>query len=116
MKDIVWLRSDGQEMTDADWHSSWVRCIGVFYAGEDPDEFDESGKPLADDTLLMILNSYYDPIQFTLPATPSGGLWEVLIDTNTPGLKPGQKTANGGQSLGIMGRSFVLLRHPKHVK
>ncbi|MBI4267312.1 MAG: glycogen debranching enzyme GlgX, partial [Chloroflexi bacterium] len=116
VKDIVWLRPDGQEMTDADWNSSWVRCIGVFYAGEDPNEVDENGAPLTDDTLLVILNSHHDPIQFTLPATPSAARWELLIDTNTPGLRPGQKTANGGESLEIIGRSFALLRHPKHVK
>jgi isoamylase len=116
MKDIVWLRSDGQEMTDADWNSSWVRCIGVFYAGEVPNEVDENGTPLADDTFLMILNSHHDPIRFTLPATPSGARWEVLIDTNTPGLKPGQKTVNGGESLEIIGRSFVLSTYPKRVK
>jgi len=116
VKDIVWLRSDGQEMTDADWNSSLFRCIGVFYAGKDPNEVDENGTPLADDMFLMILNSHHDPVQFTLPTAPSGALWEVLIDTNTPGLKLGQKTVNGGESLKIIGRSFALLRHPKHVK
>ncbi len=62
----------------------------VYFTPEKIHEVDENGKPLTDDTLLMILNSYHDPIQFTLPAMPSGALWEVLIDTNTPGLKPGQ--------------------------
>jgi isoamylase len=116
MKDIAWLRSDGQEMTDADWDSSWVKCIGLFYNGEDPNEVDGDGKPLTDDKFLMILYSYHDPIRFTLPATLPGAGWEVLIDTNNPGLKPGRKTVNGGESLEISGQSFVLLRYPNHIK
>ncbi len=27
-KDIVWLRPDGQEMTDEEWGLGWVRCLG----------------------------------------------------------------------------------------
>jgi isoamylase len=111
LKDIVWLRSDGQEMTDADWTSSSVKCIGVLYDGEDHNEIDQNGNPLIDDTLLMILNSYRDPIRFTLPATPSGGRWEILIDTVSPVFKPGRKTIKSAESLEIGGLSFLLLKH-----
>ena len=116
VKDIVWLRSDGQEMTDADWNSSWVKCIGVFYHGEDPSEIDEDGTPLKDDSILMIFNSFHDPIQFTLPANPSGVPWELVVDTNTPDHKSDRQSAVRGNSLEIRGRSFMLLRQPRAAK
>ena len=85
----------------------------MYYAGKDPKEVDDNGIPLTDDSLLMILNSYHEPVGFTLPVLPSVDWWEVLLDTNTPGLKPGKKTVSNGESVEISGRSFVLLRHPK---
>jgi glycogen operon protein len=80
IKDIAWMRSDGQEMTDMDWNSSWHKCIGILYAGEDRNEVDEKGTPLNDDIVLMILNSYHDKVQFVCPRRPQGPK-EVLIDT-----------------------------------
>ena len=37
-----------------------------------------------DATLLMILNGFHDVVNFTLPTSPGGGGWELLLDTNAP--------------------------------
>ncbi|MBP1707640.1 MAG: glycogen debranching enzyme GlgX [Chloroflexi bacterium] len=116
IKDIMWLRSDGQEMTDNDWKSSWLKCIGVLYYGEDHAEVDEKGNPLTDDTLLMIFNSNHDIVQFTLPVTISGGLWEMLIDTNAPDIEENQKIVKSAEPLEVGSLSFLLLRHAKRAK
>ena len=41
-KDIVWLRPDGQEMTDEEWGLGWVRCLGVMLNGETMGDVDEA--------------------------------------------------------------------------
>ncbi len=41
-KDITWLRPDGQEMQDQDWHQSKTPCLGIFFS---PDS--RTGEPYA---------------------------------------------------------------------
>ena len=45
-------------------------------------EVNEAGEIIKDDILLIIVNSYWEPIGFTLPNTTLGHSWEVLVDTN----------------------------------
>ncbi len=83
-KDIVWVRPDGQEMTDEEWGLGWVRCLGVILNGETIGEVDESGEPIKDDTFLIMLNCHHEPIQFFVPKPPGAEKWEIVIDTNNP--------------------------------
>src|ERR1700683_2871085 len=53
-KDIVWLRPDGQEMTDEEWGLGWVGCLGMILNGETIGEVDESGEAIKDDTFLIM--------------------------------------------------------------
>jgi isoamylase len=52
-KDIVWLRPDGQEMSDDEWGLGWVRSLGLRLNGETLGEVDEGGEPVKDDTFLF---------------------------------------------------------------
>jgi isoamylase len=108
VKDIIWLRPDGQEMSDEDWDASWARCIGVFLAGELADEVDAKGDPLVDNSLIILLNSSPDSIKFKMPGIQ--GKWKVALDTRSavPGADP--KGVNPGETIEVMGRSVVLLQ------
>ena len=55
VKDIVWLKPDGGEMTDAEWREAHARCLGVYFSGEGLTETDERGRPLADEELSRAL-------------------------------------------------------------
>lgn len=109
IKDVMWLRSDGQEMSDQDWNSSWVRCFGIFLAGSIPDETDEKGIPVHDNSMVLIFNSHHDRITFTMPSYLPSSEWKMIINTNDPDLPPGQTQLQGGDYLDILGRSFILL-------
>jgi isoamylase len=104
----MWLRSDGQEMTDEDWEASWIRFIGVFLEGKMPDEVDKKGNLLVDDSLRVLCNSYHDPVQFKIPELKAK--WQVELDTTFPDAKSGGKTDGSGQTIEVKGRSIVLLR------
>ena len=110
IKDIMWLRADGGEMSDEDWKSSWISCIGMLMAGDTPNEFDEKGKAVNDDTLLVLLNSYHEPVSFILPVPVADAKWQVILDTTTSGLASGEQLMDGKQPLEIAGRSVVMLR------
>ena len=109
VKDIVWLRTDGEEMTDEEWNAGWVRCIGMMLNGQTLQDVDEAGQPVVDNSFLMLLNCHHEHIDFYLPPPPNGGAWRVLLDTNEPDLEPGSLQPSSGAFVRLVRQSLVLL-------
>jgi isoamylase len=42
---------------------------------------DERGNPIADDTLLILVNAHHEAIAFVLPTHNTEHRWECLLDT-----------------------------------
>jgi glycogen operon protein len=96
-------------MNDQDWNSSWIRCLGMFLAGNVPNEIDEKGIPLADDSLILILNSHHEMVRFVIPASLSETAWEVMIDTHHA--EPGEvRVVKAGEPMECQSRSLILLK------
>ncbi|MCL5742584.1 MAG: glycogen debranching protein GlgX [Acidobacteria bacterium] len=110
IKDITWLRPDGQEMTDEEWDAGWVRCLGVELSGETLEDVNENGDPIEDDTLLLLLNPHDEPIKFYLPDSHPGRRFAVIVDTMRPDLQDGSGVLRGGEPLELAPRSVALLR------
>jgi len=106
--DILWLGTDGQEMTDADWNAPHVRCLGVMLVGDAIAEVDARGEPIHDDTLLLLANAGKAAAAFTLPPVPTGQAWELVLDTNGGGLLPGTGVTTPTYDLGS--RSLAVFR------
>ncbi len=81
IKDLTWFHPDGREMTEADWNNSQIRFLGLRLAGDAIEELDEHGEPITDDTVLVLLNGHYEPINFVLPECPSFERWRLILDT-----------------------------------
>ncbi len=81
-KDVTWLGPDGKELTDADWHRADAHALGMLLHGGASDEIDDHGRPVAGDTLLLLVNGGAEHCTFTLPAM---GTWRELINTARPG-------------------------------
>jgi isoamylase len=95
-------------MTEEAWNTGYARCLGVRLAGDLIGDMDERGEPIIGDTILLLLNAYYEAIPFTLPATKEGQQWERLVDTVDV---PGEPLLLGGeQPSALQGRSMVVLR------
>ncbi len=109
IKDVMWLRSDGQEISDEDWNSSWIRCFGIFLAGDVPGEIDERGMPLHDSSMMIIMNSHHETIQFTIPSFLPNSPWHLTLDSNRDKLPPEQIIFNAGENLDVPARSLILL-------
>jgi glycogen operon protein len=109
-KDISWLKPDGAEMSDADWDDEGVRALAVWLAGEAADVYDEKYNRIVGDTLLVLMNSYDEPIEFRLPPTPAKARWSLALDTSRPGSLPKQFPAGAPYSLPA--RSMAILEHP----
>jgi isoamylase len=80
-KDLSWIRPDGKEMTNGDWHNPDTHAIGMLIYGDATDETDDRGRPIKGETLLLLLNGAERDITFTLPTIEGDGIWAEMIDT-----------------------------------
>ena len=79
-KDLAWLRGDGQEFTEVDWHFSDNRIIGMYLSGE-LQARGPRGERLRDDAFLLVLNGSTHAGTFILPGPPFGSEYETVVDT-----------------------------------
>jgi glycogen operon protein len=110
LKDIVWFRPDGQEMTGDDWNHPESRALGMMLGGDAIPTLDEQGEPIVGDTLLVLTNAYDKALDFVLPAIEWGECWEVLIDTRSAGQVENKVPAEAGTQYTLVARSMVVMR------
>jgi glycogen operon protein len=103
--DIMWLKADGEEFTEADWHDPEARAIGVLLNGDAVRETDARNRPIRDDTLLLLFNAGAEAVEFSLPELWGVGPWRVAFDTNADA--PPESFSQTGYSL--VNRSMALL-------
>jgi glycogen operon protein len=111
VKDIAWYAADGHEMTEEEWNAGWIRSIAVIINGETLGAVDAMGKPLIDDTFLILVNSYHEPVGYTLPAAPNNRGWRNMLDTSN--LKTPFSNGPVEQTPELAGRSLRLLRESR---
>ncbi|MCP9469622.1 MAG: glycogen debranching protein GlgX [Nitrospira sp.] len=111
VKDLSWFRPDGKEMTDEDWNAGYVKSLALRLAGDAISETDEKGRPIVDDTILVLLNAHHEPLAFTLPAHKRGVRWRPVFDTSAqPNAKNPVVVFKGGERYDLQGRSIAVLR------
>jgi isoamylase len=95
-KDLTWLRPDGGEMTEADWHDRSRHVLGMLIHGQATDEVDERGRLISGDTLLLIVNSGSTACEFSTPDLEAPGIWREQLNSTRLGkrryLEPGKLT------------------------
>ncbi len=110
VKDIMWFNPGGTEMTDDEWNSGFVRCLGMLLSGKAIDVRDEHGEPIVDDTFLVLFNAHFGTQKFVLPGRVDVH-WGLLVDTceDTGFIEP-VRTYQAGQTLKLLDRSVCVLR------
>jgi glycogen operon protein len=110
VKDLSWFRPDGQEMTDEDWGNGFTRSFGLRLAGDAIAEVNALGDQIVDDTLMILVNAYHEPIDFVLPAHRRGAPWEVVLDTRTANGRRRHRRLRGGEAYELDARCLAMLR------
>ena len=109
VKEVAWLRPDGNEMTDTEWDTGFNRCLGVFLAGTVIQRVDKRGKPVRDNNFLVLSNAHHEEIPFLLPEFHAGGAWQVVLDTANEAHPFEQKRYDAGAQYPLQGRAMALL-------
>ena len=116
VKDLTWFGPDGIEMSDEEWAAE-APTLGLQLAGDAIDEADDRGRPILDDTFLLILNADEFAAAFVLPNHGKARRWEIVFDTTQPTFGAAHGEYDGGATIAVTDRSVVLLRRlprPRH--
>ncbi len=108
-KDVTWVRPDGEEMTDQEWNSGFVRCFGMALGGQAIEEFDDQGNQIADDDFLLLFNADGGAMSFCLPPGTVGDVWELVFDTSDPAAQEGSARWTAGEEIELEGRSMRVM-------
>ena len=108
LKDLAWFRPDGTEMTEADWQKPFARSVAFLVAGDQIDSPDERGERIVDDSLLVLMNAWSEPVTYTLPEVDWGKAWEVVLDTSGHKAEKRELVA-ARDSVPVEARSLVVL-------
>jgi len=110
VKDIMWLNAGGQEMSEEEWGTHFVKTLGVLLCGDVLDVRDWHGEPITDDTFLILFNASHEAITFVLP-NHAAKRWAIVLNTaDERGFIVPQPKRGAGKKLSLVGRSIVLLR------
>ena len=105
-KDLAWLRSDGGEMTDAEWNDPGNHVLGMLIRGEATDEVDERGRRLMGEAILLLVNGGARSKPFTMPTVDGPGGWSEIVNTAHPTPRPVRENM-----VNLAAHSLMLLRH-----
>jgi isoamylase len=83
--DLRWFTPAGSEMTEDNWADPEARSIALFIDGANDPDVGANGDPMLDDDFLVLVNGWWEPLTFQLPAEYASGSWEVACDTFDPG-------------------------------
>ena len=109
--DVAWFAPGGEEMTDQDWDAGFAQSLTVFLNGDSITEADRRGRPIRDDSFLLLFNASPRELKFTLPPARYGRTWETVLDTARPAeqFEDGAAVKAGGLIL-VRDRSMQVLR------
>ena len=110
IRDVMWFNPGGNEMSDEEWASPFVRCLGVLLSGDTIDVLDFHGQPIRDDTFLLLVNAHYESISFLLPGQADLE-WQLILDTsNDRGFLDQPKPFASGEDVLVIDRAVCLLQ------
>jgi isoamylase len=104
VKDLAWVNANGTELSGEDWKDGNMRCFGMLIDGRA--QTTGVRKRGEEATMLLIVNSHHDLVEFTLPQSPGGSKWKRHIDTNA--VDDPDVSVPFGAKYGVTGRSLLL--------
>jgi isoamylase len=111
LRDLAWINANGGEMQQEHWEDGNNKSLGMLVDGRTQ----KTGirKRSEDASILLIMNSYEDVVDFTLPAFVSG-TWTLLIDTNRAATDSAKSTIFPPAAIyQVTGRSLLLFKQAR---
>ncbi|MEL6615178.1 MAG: glycogen debranching enzyme GlgX, partial [Bacteroidota bacterium] len=106
-RDATWWHASGRLMTSGDWEGSGLTTFALLLRGDTIPGTDAKGRPIDDDTLLLLFNKGGSPHDLVLPTTEAGSplAWRAEAPFDR-GVEP---TYAPGASVSVPANALVVL-------
>ena len=112
--ELRWFTPAGTEMTAADWSDENALAIALYLDGSNDPDRAIDGTWLLDDDFLVLVNAWWEPLDFVLPATGEQASWRIEVNTYDPAAPASSAAARGaGDHVTVSPRSIVVLSDPR---
>jgi glycogen operon protein len=109
VKDITWVTPSGKEATTEDWENPVALSLGYVLSGAAGEFFTPGGQRDIDESFLVMMNAYYQDLDFHFPVLASPMSWEPLVDTSGPTRRvTDAKLYAPGEVYRLQAQSFAL--------
>lgn len=105
LKDVTWLKPDGNEVDDSVWKSPTNHIIYIL-EGSAIDEINYNGERIADDTFLIILNGASTNLKIKVPH----GKWELVLHPYPHEPSNDKKIIENNKEVEIDGKTALIYR------
>ena len=107
---LRWFTPAGTVVTAEQWGDPGARGVAIHLEGQDAPDHAADGSPLLDDDFLVLVNAWWQPLEFVLPAICAGQQWVAEIDTFEPSAVTAHAKRHAGDRVAAGPRSIVVLR------
>jgi isoamylase len=118
--ELRWFTPAGTEMTGADWADPSALAVALYLDGSDDPDQAADGSWLLDDDFLVLVNAWWEPLDWVLPDTRPQAQWRAEIDTYDLASPAGSAAAGSaaahceaGDKVTVGPRSIVVLQSPR---
>ena len=109
---LQWFTPAGTPMNGGDWADPNALALAIYLDGSDDPDRAEDGTLLLDDDFLVLVNAWWEPLDFALPATRDGAQWQAEIDTYDPAAPAAAPARHPGDHVTVGPRSIAVLSGP----
>ena len=111
--ELGWFTPAGTPMSEDRWNDPEALALGVYLDGSDAPDTGPDGHPLLDDDFLVLVNGWWEPLEFTIPDCRPGLAWRAEIDTFDPAAVAAAPVRRAGDRVTAGPRSVLVLRGPR---
>ncbi len=114
--ELSWFTPAGTPMSSGDWADPNALALGIYLDGSDAPDRTADGTLLLDDDFLVLVNAWWEPLDFAVPTARPGQAWQAEIDSYDPRRTAGDGAAaryQAGERVSVGPRSVLVLRGPR---
>jgi glycogen operon protein len=110
---LGWFTPAGTPMTQECWDDGNALALGVYLDGSDDPDTARDGSLLVDDDFLVLVNAWWEPLEFTIGDCRPGLAWVAEIGSFDPAGVAGAPRRKAGDHVTVGPRSVLVLRGPR---
>jgi isoamylase len=107
--ELAWFTPSATPMTMDNWADPNARALSIYLDGGDAPDLAEDGTPLLDDDFLVLVNGWWEKLQFRLPDVDGPRAWRLALDTYDPAQAVSPEDLHAGDDITLGPQSIVVL-------